>query len=74
MVMKRFRPRARGRSGKILKPYSNIKIVLKEREVDTSEKSTKNNKKVVETKQNNDTTTNQNLKKQSKEENDGSKS
>ena len=57
MVMKRFRPRARGRSGKILKPYSNIKIVLKEREVDTSEKSTKNNKKVVETKQNNDSRT-----------------
>ena len=74
MVMKRFRPRARGRSGKILKPYSNIKIVLKEREVETSEKSTKNNKKVVETKQNNDTTTYQNLKKQSKEENNGSKS
>ena len=32
MVMKRFRPRARGRSGKILKPFSNIKIVVKEKE------------------------------------------
>ena len=30
MVMKRFRPRARGRSGKILKPYSKIKIIVKE--------------------------------------------
>ena len=32
MVMKRFRPRARGRSGKILKPYSKIKIIVKEKE------------------------------------------
>ena len=32
MVMKRFRPRARGRSGKILKPFSNIRIVVKEKE------------------------------------------
>ena len=30
MVMKRFRPRARGRSGKILKPYSKIRIIVKE--------------------------------------------
>ena len=33
MVMKRFRPRARGRSGKILKPFSNIRIVVKEKEI-----------------------------------------
>ena len=33
MVMKRFRPRARGRSGKILKPYSKIRIILKEKEI-----------------------------------------
>lgn len=33
MVMKRFRPRARGRSGKILKPYSKIKIIVKEKEI-----------------------------------------
>ena len=26
MVLKRFRPRARGRSGKILKPFSKVKI------------------------------------------------
>ena len=32
MVMKRFRPRARGRSGKILKPYSKIKIVVREKD------------------------------------------
>ena len=32
MVMKRFRPRARGRSGKILKPFSKIKIIVKEEE------------------------------------------
>jgi large subunit ribosomal protein L22 len=32
MVMKRFRPRARGRSGKILKPYSKIKIIVREKE------------------------------------------
>ncbi len=30
MVMKRFSPRARGRSGKILKPFSNITIVVRE--------------------------------------------
>ena len=34
MVMKRFRPRARGRSGKILKPYSKIKIIVKEKELE----------------------------------------
>ena len=32
MVMKRFRPRARGRSGKILKPFSKIKIILREQQ------------------------------------------
>jgi len=30
MVMKRFRPRARGRTGKILKPFSKIRIVVRE--------------------------------------------
>ncbi|MBT4989531.1 MAG: 50S ribosomal protein L22 [Rickettsiales bacterium] len=29
-VMKRFRARARGRGAKILKPYSNIEIIVKE--------------------------------------------
>jgi large subunit ribosomal protein L22 len=29
-VMKRFRPRARGRTGKILKPFSNLTVVVRE--------------------------------------------
>ncbi len=32
MVMKRWRPRARGRVGKILKPWSNVRLVVRERE------------------------------------------
>ena len=32
MVLKRFRPRARGRSGKILKPFSKIRIIVEEKE------------------------------------------
>ncbi len=32
MVMKRWRPRARGRTGKILKPFSNLTIIVRERE------------------------------------------
>jgi len=31
MVLKRFRPRARGRSGKILKPFSSVKILVEEK-------------------------------------------
>ena len=31
-VLKRFRPRARGRSGKILKPFSKVKILVQEKE------------------------------------------
>jgi len=31
MVMKRWRPRARGRAAKILKPFSQITIILKEK-------------------------------------------
>ena len=34
MVLKRFRPRARGRSGKILKPFSKVKILVQEKEKD----------------------------------------
>ena len=30
IVMKRFRPRARGRTGKILKPYSRLRIIVRE--------------------------------------------
>jgi len=32
MVLKRFRPRARGRVGRIQKPFSNLRVVVKERE------------------------------------------
>jgi len=32
LVMKRFRPRARGRVGRILKPLSRLRIVVRERE------------------------------------------
>ena len=32
MVMKRFRPRARGRVGRIMKPFSNLTIVVREHE------------------------------------------
>ncbi|SDH32322.1 50S ribosomal protein L22 [Roseospirillum parvum] len=32
LVMKRWRPRGRGRVGRILKPFSNITIVVRERE------------------------------------------
>ena len=31
-VMKRWRPRARGRMGRIFKPFSNLTIVVRERE------------------------------------------
>ena len=31
MVLKRFRPRARGRSGKILKPFSRVRILVEEK-------------------------------------------
>ena len=32
MVMKRWRPRARGRVGRIVKPFSNMRLVVRERE------------------------------------------
>jgi large subunit ribosomal protein L22 len=30
--MKRFRPRARGRVGRIVKPFSHLTIIVRERE------------------------------------------
>lgn len=32
LVMKRWRPRARGRAGRVVKPFSNITIVVREHE------------------------------------------
>ena len=32
LVMKRFRPRARGRAAKILKPFSRLTVIVRERE------------------------------------------
>ena len=42
MVLKRFRPRARGRSVKILKPFSKVKILVQEKEKE-KEKEKNNN-------------------------------
>ena len=44
MVMKRFRARARGRGAKILKPFSNLTIKLKEREKEIIKNNNKKNK------------------------------
>ena len=41
LTMKRFRPRAKGRSSSILKPFSRLTIILEERQ---NNKSTKGNK------------------------------
>ena len=32
LVMKRWRPRARGRVGRIVKPFSNLTVIVRERE------------------------------------------
>jgi large subunit ribosomal protein L22 len=32
MMLHRFRPRARGRAGKIAKPFASIKIIVRERD------------------------------------------
>ena len=49
MVLKRFRPRARGRSGKILKPFSKIRILLEEKEEKKDENKMGDNKKIEKT-------------------------
>ena len=38
MVLKRFRPRARGRAGKILKTFSRIRILVQEKDEDEKKK------------------------------------
>ena len=38
IIMKRFRPRAKGRAAPILKPYSNLTIILAEKEKEKVEK------------------------------------
>lgn len=48
LVMKRFRPRARGRAAKILKPFSRLTIIVREREDEAKAKKAatpKTNKK-----------------------------
>jgi large subunit ribosomal protein L22 len=39
LIMKRFSPRARGRAGKIIKPFSNLTIVVREK-TETATKET----------------------------------
>ncbi|MBS91994.1 MAG: 50S ribosomal protein L22 [Rickettsiales bacterium] len=48
MVLKRFRPRARGRSGKILKPFSRIRILVEEEEEKNVKKDIKKEQKKEE--------------------------
>ena len=52
MVLKRFRPRARGRSGKILKPFSKVKILVQEKENVKDKENINEKNKTVEEKNN----------------------
>ncbi len=46
MVLKRFRPRARGRAGKILKTFSRVRILVQEKvDLEPNESKNNNNKK-----------------------------
>ena len=49
LVMKRFKARAKGRGVRILKPFSNLTIKLKE-QIEAKEKKSQHNKKIVEDK------------------------
>jgi large subunit ribosomal protein L22 len=39
MVMKRYRPRARGRAGEIKKPFSNLTIIVSEKKETESKRA-----------------------------------
>ena len=53
ITLKRFRPRARGRSGKILKPYSKIKILVQEAsELKKTDEKKTNEKQIDKSKKN----------------------
>jgi len=41
VIMKRFRPRAKGRAAEIMKPYSNVTIILTEQAKQTERHGTK---------------------------------
>ena len=41
VIMKRFRPRAKGRAAEIMKPYSNVTIILTEQAKETERHGTK---------------------------------
>ena len=41
IVMKRFRPRAKGRAAPILKPYSNVTIILSDKQKNLEDHGTK---------------------------------
>ena len=56
MVLKRFRPRARGRSGKILKPFSKVKILVQEKEKEKEKTNIEKKNKLL--KENNNGTKN----------------
>lgn len=54
MVMKRFQAGAKGRANRIIKPFSNLTIVVAERDVETkAPKAKKTTKKVASTKEEN---------------------
>ena len=52
MVLKRFSARARGRSGKILKPFSKVKILVQEKENSKDRENVKEKNKTIEEKNN----------------------
>ena len=45
IIMKRFRPRAKGRASSILKPFSKLTIIVEERIKEKEKKAKKGNKK-----------------------------